>query len=252
MRRRLAHLARNGRHGDWPAFSLHRVTLLEPPCVRGTRGACPKIMERKRITCPETGHLEEIDVERAPAGLLIDGCSRFQPRSALACTRECAKRMDRREHLDIEGHERILVVISGLHAQTSRIGEAIADALRQDNFVVELATLEAGGMPPLEDYDGVVIGAPVRLGERARVLGDYVRAHRDTLAAMSGFFFAVGSCRELTADEYIERVAQSTGWQPTGSASFLDDQEVPRTEIHELAERISDEIPVPLVEPSML
>jgi len=208
-------------------------------------------MEHKRITCPETGHLEEIDFARAPAGLLTDGCSRFYPRCALACTRECAKRIDRREHLDIDDQDRILVVASGMHVHTRRIGEEIADALRQDNFVVELATLEAGGTPPLEDYDGVVIGAPVRLGERARVLGDYLRAHRDSLAAMPGFFFAVGSCSELSADDYIERVARSTGWQPTGSASFLDDQEVPRTEIQALAERICNEIPAPLIEPSV-
>jgi menaquinone-dependent protoporphyrinogen IX oxidase len=208
-------------------------------------------MEHKRVTCPETGHLEEIDLDRTSVGLVIEGCSRFHPRCDLGCTRECAKRMDRRERIDVDGQDRILVVVSGMHAQTTRIGDAIADALRQDNFVVELATIEAGGIPPLEDYDGVVIGAPVRLGDNARVLGDYLRTHRETLAAMPAFFFAVGRGSALSSNEYVERVAQSTGWQPTGNAIFHDDPAVPRAEIQKLAQRVADEIPTPLVQPSL-
>jgi hypothetical protein len=54
-------------------------------------------MERKLITCPETAHLEEIDYERTSLGLVIVGCSRFQPRCAVECECECARRMDRRD-----------------------------------------------------------------------------------------------------------------------------------------------------------
>ncbi|HSK04248.1 MAG TPA: hypothetical protein VK932_23505 [Kofleriaceae bacterium] len=55
-------------------------------------------MERKRITCPETSHLELIDYERTPLGVVIDGCSRFLPRCAVGCSRLCATMMDRREY----------------------------------------------------------------------------------------------------------------------------------------------------------
>lgn len=55
-------------------------------------------MERKRITCPETFHLELIDYERTPLGVVIDGCSRFLPRCAVGCSRLCAAMMDRREY----------------------------------------------------------------------------------------------------------------------------------------------------------
>ena len=55
-------------------------------------------MERKRITCPETAHLELIDLDRTSLGILIAGCSRFLPRCSIDCSRECAARMDRREH----------------------------------------------------------------------------------------------------------------------------------------------------------
>lgn len=54
-------------------------------------------MERKRIMCPETAHLELVDCEPTPLGALITGCSRFLPRSAVECSGECAARMDHRE-----------------------------------------------------------------------------------------------------------------------------------------------------------
>jgi hypothetical protein len=92
----------------------------------------------------------------------------------------------------------------------------------------------------------------VRLGERARILGDYLRAHRDTLAAMPGFLFAVGHCGTLNADDYVERVALSTGWQPTGHASFTEDPDLPRAAVVDLAQRIADEIPSAVMEPSLL
>jgi hypothetical protein len=60
-------------------------------------------MERKLVTCPETAHLEEVDYEPTPLGLLITGCSRFQPRCAVQCARECARRIDRRERAPDDG-----------------------------------------------------------------------------------------------------------------------------------------------------
>jgi hypothetical protein len=61
-------------------------------------------MERKRITCPETTHFELIDFERTPLGVLIAGCSRFLPRCAVGCSRECAARMDRHGGRDAPRH----------------------------------------------------------------------------------------------------------------------------------------------------
>jgi hypothetical protein len=53
-------------------------------------------MESKLITCPESAHLERIDYEDHPLGLLIAGCSRFQPTCDVMCERTCAARLDRR------------------------------------------------------------------------------------------------------------------------------------------------------------
>ncbi len=49
------------------------------------------------ITCPETAHLELIECEQTPFGLVIARCSRFRPASTVTCSRTCAARLDRRD-----------------------------------------------------------------------------------------------------------------------------------------------------------
>jgi hypothetical protein len=56
-------------------------------------------VERKLITCPESAHLEEIEMERTPDGIVIISCSRFSPACAVECAVECAVRMNRRDRL---------------------------------------------------------------------------------------------------------------------------------------------------------
>jgi hypothetical protein len=48
------------------------------------------------VTCPETAHLERIDYEAHPLGMLIYACTRFEPACALRCQRTCAARLDRK------------------------------------------------------------------------------------------------------------------------------------------------------------
>ena len=53
-------------------------------------------MPFKRVTCPETAHLEVLELDYHPLGILISRCSRFLPGCELACTRRCAALLDRR------------------------------------------------------------------------------------------------------------------------------------------------------------
>lgn len=48
------------------------------------------------VTCPETAHLERIEYEDHPLGMLILACSRFEPGCAMRCQRTCAARLDRK------------------------------------------------------------------------------------------------------------------------------------------------------------
>jgi menaquinone-dependent protoporphyrinogen IX oxidase len=204
-------------------------------------------MERKRITCPETGHLEQIDLERTPLGLLIAGCSRFRRPCTLGCSRECAKRMDRRDHRDVDDQDRVLIVVAGAHALTAQIADVLTDDLKLDGLVVERATLDDGVPPPLSDYDAVVLGAPVQLRRGASRLADYVREQATELATIPAFLFVVGNDGWLGPSGYIARMIHQTGWHPTAVAAFADDAAGSRPALLDFAHCVADEIPTAAV-----
>jgi hypothetical protein len=52
------------------------------------------VMTRKLITCPETDHLEVIELEDTTFGAVIASCSRLA-RCGLRCSRVCAALIDR-------------------------------------------------------------------------------------------------------------------------------------------------------------
>lgn len=81
----------------------------------GVSTATAEVMLRRLVTCPETAHLEEIHYLDSPLGILISACSRLDEDET--CTRECAARMDRRDHPTIDNKRRsgsLLVVTSCL------------------------------------------------------------------------------------------------------------------------------------------
>ena len=53
-------------------------------------------MAYKFVTCPETAHLEMVEFQSHPFGMLIDACTRFRPPCEVNCPRTCAARLDRR------------------------------------------------------------------------------------------------------------------------------------------------------------
>jgi menaquinone-dependent protoporphyrinogen IX oxidase len=207
-------------------------------------------MERKQITCPETGSLAEVELESTPLGLVVTGCSRFQRDKGLVCTRECARRLDRRDHRMVDDHERVLMIFGGHSHQIVRIAEALTEDLTRDGFIVERALLELGPPPPLEDYDVVLIGAHVLLGRHSKLVADYIRAHESALAAMPTFLFAVGGPGLPSSAGYVERMTRRTGWHPTASATF-DTSGPIRDQIFDLARRVADEIPPPVLQMSL-
>jgi len=50
------------------------------------------------ITCPESAHLEEIELIDTPVGLLVQRCSAFAG-GVPDCPRTCAARLDQRQRL---------------------------------------------------------------------------------------------------------------------------------------------------------
>ncbi len=54
-------------------------------------------MPSRLITCPESAHLERIEYETSPFGMLIRTCSGYLGGCEGTCPRTCAARLDRRD-----------------------------------------------------------------------------------------------------------------------------------------------------------
>jgi hypothetical protein len=207
-------------------------------------------VERKPVTCPETAHLEEIDLEHTPLGVVVAGCSRFEPRCNVSCARECARRIDARERRDADDREERVLVVYADASWTRPVADALAQELMRDGMIVEQADVGAGAPPPA-DYDAVVIGAPLRLGRYPRVLCAYVAEHRAELAQIPTFLYVVH--HQHTAD--VARFARDAGWEPTFTIAierpawnvrwFGNPVAVRASAVHELAIRVADETAAP-------
>lgn len=195
-------------------------------------------MERKILICPETGNLEQIALERAPLGRVIVACT-----CSTGCTRECARRMDRRDRLDADDRERVLLIIAAAHTPTARIADALADHLRSDDLVVERVTLGENVPPPLADYDVAVIGIPVgRRGYSGR-LAAFVHGHAVELDAMPVFVFAVGRAGRHDPAAYLAHLTEQIGLHPAASAMFDHEAAQATSALLEFVHQIGDDIP---------
>ena len=67
--------------------------------MAGTSFDAPAGMPSTLVTCPESAHLERIDYEVHPLGMLVTACTRFSPACAVTCGRICAARLDQKRRL---------------------------------------------------------------------------------------------------------------------------------------------------------
>jgi hypothetical protein len=76
------------------------------------------VMATKLVTCPESAHLEQIEFDASPLGLLILGCSSFEPSCTVGCQRTCAARLDQKHRRSTDFDEQpTLVELLGLAGQ---------------------------------------------------------------------------------------------------------------------------------------
>jgi hypothetical protein len=195
-------------------------------------------MMKKLVTCPESGHLEKIAFEHTSHGIVIQRCSRFSPKCALDCPRECARRMDRRERAEqlVPDEERVLVIIASPDPATTNAATELSELLRGDRLVVDIADAD-GPMPPPQDYDAVVIGCGGGFGRKVRATIAYLTAHYDALSVIPSFFFGTSPTKARGA---LTRLANATGWRPLATA-IADG--VHGDDLRQLAVTIADEVP---------
>jgi len=192
---------------------------------------------RKPIICPLTGHLEAVEIEPTSLGVVVARCSRFSPSDRVACTRECARRLDLRERAgEDELTERVLVLYADA-ARSQAPADALAMALREEGIVVEVAAVDFRTPPPPQDYDGLVLVAPLHIWGYARALTSYMREHLEALDVMPTWFISVSRGGVTSA----ARLWHDVGWCPPGLAGF--DAAILEPRAHELARMISDDIP---------
>ena len=173
-------------------------------------------MEHRRITCPETGGLVEIELERTPYGSLIKTCSRFDGGCAVRCSGGCARRADIDEPPTIaDRSERVLIVYANAQ-YTLSIAQQLATLLTLDGLTVELADADSGSPPPPEDYEAVVIGTSPRFWRPPRSLVRYITRNRKSLAGMATLLFSVG---DAPAKD-LGLLAERSQWLPSRTFVF--------------------------------
>ena len=120
---------------------------------------------------------------------------------------------------------RVLVTYASTHGQTEKIARRMADAIEACGQAVEVRPVADG--PDPSDFDAVAAGASIHAGKHQAEMTDWVKAHRDALAARPGAFFSVS----LTAAEedptdrepatrMLREFLADVGWQPELSATI--------------------------------
>lgn len=99
----------------------------------------------------------------------------------------------------------ILVVFHTSEGQTAKIAERVAETLRADGAVVEVADTESVG--DVDGYDAVVLGDSIHLGHHSPELVAFARANAEALVATHTALFQV-CLTSANPDEQHTAVAQ--------------------------------------------
>jgi menaquinone-dependent protoporphyrinogen oxidase len=90
----------------------------------------------------------------------------------------------------------VLVAVATRHGATQEIAEAIGKTIHEAGFAVDVMKLadssEYGPRPDPAQYDAVVLGSGVYLGQWLAPAREFVKANRETLEAMPVWAFSSG------------------------------------------------------------
>jgi menaquinone-dependent protoporphyrinogen oxidase len=122
---------------------------------------------------------------------------------------------------------RILVAYGTGEGQTAKIAERIVRTLRERGHEAHVGDVSAGESPMVEDTDAVLVGASIHVGTHQPAVANFVRDHREELAARPSGFFQVSLSsatddeeRRAEAAEYVDSFIEETGWHPDRIAMF--------------------------------
>ena len=121
----------------------------------------------------------------------------------------------------------ILIVTATTNGQTAKVAEAIARTLEAEGLGTRVVDVEAAGSIRVRDFDGVILGGSVHMGQHQRALVRWARRHAATLTSLPSAFFSLSLTAAFdspearaTAREFVDDFLDDTGWAPHDVACF--------------------------------
>jgi menaquinone-dependent protoporphyrinogen oxidase len=121
----------------------------------------------------------------------------------------------------------VLIVYGTTDGHTAQVADRLARELRAAGHEVtvhDAAALDLADSPA--GFDAILVGGSVHLGKHQPALEEFVRAHRDELAAKPSALFSVsmaaaaGPSGRESANRYVAQLTEKTGWQPRQTATL--------------------------------
>jgi menaquinone-dependent protoporphyrinogen oxidase len=118
-----------------------------------------------------------------------------------------------------------LVYYATGEGQTGKIAERIVETLTARGHEAMAVDAAEVSDPALDAYDAVLIGASIHGGRHQESVVEFVREHREALAALPTAFFqvsmsAASASKAADAATYLETFLSETGWNPDRIAQF--------------------------------
>lgn len=123
---------------------------------------------------------------------------------------------------------KILILYGSSEGQTRKIAHFITEVLQQQKHHVEVYSVK--NLPShleLNNFDGIIIGASVHVGQYPKYVVKFAKDHQPTLSKMSNAFFSVSMSAydkspagQQETQQYINRLIQRTGWTPQQTVAF--------------------------------
>lgn len=118
---------------------------------------------------------------------------------------------------------KIYIPYGTVEGQTAQIVEYIAEVVRANGHQAETADLKHSPDPLPGGYDGVIVAASVHVGKHEGYVADFVKKNRAELERLPSALVSVSMAAhgdEQTAEGYVEKFEQDTGWRPAHVGLF--------------------------------
>jgi menaquinone-dependent protoporphyrinogen oxidase len=115
--------------------------------------------------------------------------------------------------------KKILMIYGTRYGSTREISEKIAEILREKQLELKLVNISEEDVPPLREYDGVLIGTGIRIGKWTKKIKKFVKKNLDNLnnrAFKLGFYISCGTASKKekvqeAIENFLLKIAEELG-----------------------------------------